>query len=240
MRALAISHVGFEDLGSLGRELIDAGAGVESVDACTADLSAIDALSPDLMVVLGGPIGVYQSDDYPFIADEIGLIQKRIGAKRPTLGICLGAQLMAAALGAKVYPGAQGGEIGWAAVEASSDLCRFPNLARFINRTERFLHWHGDSFNLPLGATRLARSEKYINQAFAFEDIALGVQFHPEVTAEMLERWYVGHAAELAQRHIDICALRAESRRFAPRLEESARQFWRDWIEAGFQLTAGP
>lgn len=237
---LTISHVAFEDLGSLGHELVDAGASIERFDACVADLSAIDALSPDLVVVLGGPIGVYQSDAYPFIADEIHLLRSRLDAKRPTLGICLGAQLMAAALGAKVYPGAKGAEIGWEAIEPSSDLRRFPNLASLIDGTERFLHWHGDAFDLPPGATRLARTEKYLNQAFVFEDFALGFQFHPEVAAEMLERWYVGHAAELAQHRIDVRKLRFESRVFAPKLEDSARRFWRVWIEAGFRLAAAP
>lgn len=103
------------------------------------------------------------------------------------LGICLGAQLLAAALVAKVHPGDQGSEIGWGAVTPSSDLHRYASLVTLINGTERFLHWHGDTFELPLGATRLAQTDKYLNQAFALEDFALGLQFHAEVTAETLE-----------------------------------------------------
>ena len=121
-RALAIIHVAFEDLGSLGIELTHAGFDIEVVDACTANLRAINALDPDLMVVLGGPVGVYERDAYPFIEVEIDLLRSRLAAKRPTLGICLGAQLMAAALGARVYPGMNGKELGWAPVHIGSDL----------------------------------------------------------------------------------------------------------------------
>lgn len=240
MRVSAITHVAYENLGSLETELIRAGAHIVSIDASTANLSAIDPVSPDLVVVLGGPIGVYQAHAFPFLAEEIELLNARIDAKRPTLGICLGAQLMAAALGANVYPGAQGSEIGWGPVTPSSDLRSYASLTTLINGTERFLHWHGDTFDLPLAATRLAQTDKYLNQAFALEDFALGLQFHAEVTAETLERWYVGHAGELAHHCIDVTKLRSESRTVAPKLEETARRFWRDWIAANFRLAAAP
>jgi GMP synthase (glutamine-hydrolysing) len=103
--ALVIIHVAFEDLGSLGIELTNAGFNTQVIDACTANLRAIHPLDPDLVVVLGGPVGVYEQDAYPFIEVEIELLRSRLAAKRATLGICLGAQLMAAALGARVYPG---------------------------------------------------------------------------------------------------------------------------------------
>lgn len=238
MRVFAITHVAHENLGSLETELVRAGAHIENFDTSTANLSTIDPVSPDLVVVLGGPIGVYQTDAYPFLAEEIEFLKARIDAKRPTLGICLGAQLIAAALGVKVYPGDRGSEIGWGAVTPSPDLRSYASLAMLINGTERFLHWHGDTFDLPFGATRLAQTNKYLNQAFVFEDFALGLQFHAEVTVKMLERWYVGHAAELALHHIDVRKLRSESLTFAPKLEQSARRFWRDWIDAGFRLNS--
>src|SRR5580704_17231810 len=118
--ALAITHVAFEDLGSLGIELTHAGFYIELIDACTTDMHAIDALDPDLIVTLGGPDGVYDHDAYPFIEVEIELLRSRLAAKRPTLGICLGAQLMAAALGARVYPGLHGKELGWAPIYTGS------------------------------------------------------------------------------------------------------------------------
>src|SRR5271169_4019246 len=94
--ALAITHVAFEDLGSLGIELTEAGFNIQVIDACTTNLRAVDALDRDLVVVLGGPVSVYEHDTYPFIEVEIQLLRSRLAAKRATLGICLGAQLMAA------------------------------------------------------------------------------------------------------------------------------------------------
>ena len=199
-----------------------------------ADLRTIDPLSPDLLIVLGGAIGVYERDAYPFVDDEIALIRARLAAKRPTLGICLGAQLMAAALGAKVYPGSQGKEIGWAPVEAGKDAALYPAFVSLLAQSRCFLHWHRDIFELPPRARHLATTARYPNQAFAIENYALGLQFHPEVTARGLERWYVGNACELADAKIDVARLREESRRFAPELELAARRFRRAWLGETF------
>jgi GMP synthase (glutamine-hydrolysing) len=177
--ALAITHVAFEDLGSLDIELTQAGFKIEVMDACTTDLRAIEGLNPDLLVVLGGPVGVYQCDAFPFLELEIELLRARLAARRPTLGICLGAQLMAAALGAQVYPGTHGRELGWAPVHAAWDSV--PTWFRVLLTPQlRVLHWHSDTFDLPPGATRLAKTAQYANQAFTFGDYALALQFHPK------------------------------------------------------------
>ena len=195
---LAITHVAFEDLGSLGIELTEAGFNIQVIDACTTNLRAVDALDRDLVVVLGGPVSVYEHDTYPFIEVEIQLQRSRLAAKRATLGICLGAQLMAAALGARVYPGSHGKELGWAPIHTSSDCSVPPWFMALLNPELRVLHWHGD-IDLPGGTTRLAGTTHYANQAFVVGDYALALQFHPEVTVQGFERWYVGHASELAQ-----------------------------------------
>jgi GMP synthase (glutamine-hydrolysing) len=229
--ALAITHVAFEDLGSLGIELVQAGFNIELIDACTANLHAIDALDPDLVIVLGGPIGIYEREAYPFLEAEIVLLRSRLAAKRSTLGICLGAQLMAAALGARVYPGSYGKELGWAPIQTDAD-CRVPPWFKaLLNPELRVLHWHGDTFDLPSGTTRLAGTAHYANQAFSVEEHALALQFHPEVTVQGLERWYVGHACELAQAGICVQQLRAESHTFGPALETAARQLWQQWLD---------
>ena len=111
--ALAIRHVAFEDLGTLGEVLARRGVAVAYAEAPLDDLAALDPLAPDLLVVLGGPIGAYEEEAYPVVRDELRLLDKRLAAGRPTLGICLGSQLMARALGARVHPGARK-EIGWA------------------------------------------------------------------------------------------------------------------------------
>jgi GMP synthase (glutamine-hydrolysing) len=230
-RTLTIIHVAFEDLGSLGIELAHAGFDIEVIDACTANLRAINALDPDLMVVLGGPVGVYERDAYPFIEVEIDLLRSRLAAKRPTLGICLGAQLMAAALGARVYPGMHGKELGWAPVQVGSDLSVPPWFGALLSPELRVLHWHGDTFDLPAGATHLAGTAHYANQGFVVGNYALALQFHLEVTVQGLERWYVGHASELAQAGISVRQLREESRTFGPKLETVASQVWRKWLD---------
>lgn len=232
--ALIINHVPFEDAGTLGDELNDAEFALTQIDASTANLSDIDAVAPDLVVVLGGPVGVYEQDAYPFLADEIAFLKKRLAAQRPTLGICLGSQLMAAALGARVYPGTNGKEIGWSALNAASGSAGQDWFSALLAPSLQVLHWHGDTFDLPDGAVHLAQTSQYAHQAFSIGNHALALQFHPEVKAEGLERWYVGHACELSQAKIDVRRLREESRAFAPGLENGARLFWRQWLRHAF------
>jgi len=229
-KAVAITHVAFEDLGSLETELTRAGYAIELVDACTSDLRAIAHSKPDLLVVLGGPIGVYDNRDYPFLNPELELIRSRLAGKRPTIGVCLGAQLIAAAAGASVYPGAQGKEIGWSPLHGGSDAALFPEFAAFLAAGQPVLHWHGDTFDLPSGSRHLAASGVYPNQAFAIERHALGLQFHLEVTARGLERWYVGHTCELGKAGISVPQLRHDGEVFAPALEDVARLFWNEWL----------
>ena len=229
-KALAITHVAFEDLGSLGPALAEAGFSVDTIDACTADFRGIDPLQADLLVVLGGPVGVYETKQYPFLLDEIALIRTRLDARRATLGICLGAQLIAAAAGARVYPGTRGKEIGWLPIQAARDSARFAAFAALLEPGLRLLHWHGDTFDLPAGADHLGSTEAYPNQAFALGRHALGLQFHPEVRTAVRERWYVGHAGELAQAGIDVPGLRAQGREYGPALERVARVFWRNCL----------
>lgn len=229
--ALIITHVAFEDAGSLADVLSESGFGVEALDACTADFESARPDRYDLAFVLGGPIGVYEREAYPFLDREIGWIERRIAADRPLAGICLGAQLMAAALGARVYPGENGKEIGWLPVEAGAGAALYPEWNELLASDVPLLHWHGDTFDLPQGSDHLVRSAQYPNQAFAQGPRLLGIQFHMEVTARGLERWYVGHACELAKAGIDVAALRRQSRALAPGLEALSRRFWRTWID---------
>jgi GMP synthase (glutamine-hydrolysing) len=233
--ALVLSHVAFEDLGSLEAPLRERGFLIESVLAATARFPLPQAEACDLLVVLGGPIGVYDDQDYPFLIDEIACIRERLAARKPILGICLGAQLMAAALCARVYPGQQGAEIGWSPLEAALNADIPAWFAPLLAPGVFVFHWHGDTFDLPHGSLSLAKSKMYENQAFAIGNFALGLQFHPEVSAAGLESWYVGHASELHHAGIAAVSLRHEAQEYAAALEEAAARFWKLWLDAVFQ-----
>ena len=190
-----------------------------------------NSASCDLLVVLGGPIGVYDSHDYPFLNDEIACIAQRLAARKPILGICLGAQLIAAALGAAVYPGKNGAEIGWSPLQSPAAAHPPAWFAPLLSPGLRVFHWHGDTFDLPAGCVPLASTEAYPNQAFAIDPFALGLQFHPEVTESALESWYVGHASELRHAGISIPDLRSAARKYSAALEHAAAQFWNAWLD---------
>jgi GMP synthase (glutamine-hydrolysing) len=229
--ALVIQHMPFEDLGSLAPALSQAGFDIESMHAGLCDLRAIDAAAPDLLVVLGGPIGVYETDSYPQLRDELALIGARLAARRPTLGICLGAQLMAAALGAPVTAGSNGKEIGWAPLMPAGGAARLPLLDALFRPGVQVLHWHGDTFELPAGAVHLAASAQYPHQAFAVGHHGLALQFHAEVELGTLEAWYMGHAAELQQAKVSVPRLRADGQRHCPALEQAAPALWRACLQ---------
>lgn len=223
--ALAIRHVSFEDLGTLEPVLRDHGYQIGYREAGLDDLSNIDP-DVDLLVVLGGPIGAYEEEAYPFLLQELSLIQRRLARDQPTLGICLGAQIMARALGAKVYPGPIK-EIGWYELVLADAAKR--SILKHLDG-QKLLHWHGDTFDTPEGAVLLASTDAYLNQAFSWGRRGLAVQFHAEVEPGMLERWYIGHACELAAAHIQVKSLREDTRAFAPALQVRAVTLWQEWL----------
>ncbi len=230
-RAVVLSHLAFEDLGSLEAPLRERGFEIESVLAATARFPLRQAESCDLLVILGGPIAAYDQQNYPFLKNEIACIANRLAARRPILGICLGAQLMAAALGARVYPGQHGVEIGWSPLQAASKAGPPEWFAPLLTGGLSVFHWHGDTFDLPPGTLHLAKTDVYASQGFAIEDYALGLQFHPEVTAEGLESWYVGHACELHHAGIDPANLRSSAHAYASALETAAKRFLKLWLD---------
>ncbi|MFO1300677.1 MAG: glutamine amidotransferase [Burkholderiaceae bacterium] len=226
MRCIALQHVCFEDLGVFAPVLADFGFSTESRQAGVAPISKSEWISADLVVVLGGPIGVYEEDKYPWILDEIDGLRSRLARQAPTIGICLGAQLMAAALGARVYPGS-GKEIGWARVDLA-DSERRSSLSHL--RDIEVLHWHGDTFDLPVGSTLLASTAHTPHQAFSVGDFALAIQFHPEVDGAHFERWLIGHTCELAHARISVRELRLQTERSARRCATAGQAMLADWL----------
>ncbi|MFC1613844.1 type 1 glutamine amidotransferase [Gemmatimonadota bacterium] len=148
------------------------------------------------MLILGGVMNVDQADRYPYLGDEMRLIRLAHDTGVPVLGICLGSQLMAAALDSPVYDGGVR-EIGWYEVELTAQAEKDP---LFLDFPERFnvLQWHGQTFDLPAGAVRLASSRAYPNQAFRCGQTSWGLQFHLEADGELLRRWLEEGSEELA------------------------------------------
>lgn len=225
--ALAVRHVAFEDLAGFAPVLAELGYRVNYVEATSAELNELDPLSPDLMIVLGGPIGANDETDYPFLSKELELIRTRLLAGLPLLGICLGAQLLARALGASVYPNPHK-EIGWAPIKltpAGRDSCLADLDGQMV------LHWHGDTFDLPQGAIHLASSARCINQAFTFEDHSLALQFHPEATAEQIENWLIGHSFEIEHTPgVSTASLRTATKLYAHPAIDRGRRCLRGWL----------
>jgi GMP synthase (glutamine-hydrolysing) len=227
---LVLRHVAFEDLGVFADPLAARGFSFDVRQAGIDEVSDAEVLAADLLVVLGGPLGVYETTTYPWLVREIAQVGARVAAGRPTLGVCLGAQVIAAALGQRVYPG-RAKEIGWAPVTLSP-AGRAGPLA--VLDGVPVLHWHGDTFDLPPHASLLASTEVTPHQAFAIGDSVLGLQFHPEVDARAIEAWLIGHAAELSHARIDIPALRAESARVGAATAAAGRQLLEAWLARAF------
>src|SRR5262249_3451062 len=158
--AVIVRHVAFEDLGTFEPVLASLAYRIVWHEAGRETLSADLALPAELLVVLGGPIGFYDIDDIPFLTPEIHMLRNALEGDAPTLGICLGSQTMAAAAGAKVHPGRNGKEIGWSTLELTAEGAT-GSLAEIGPDRTTVLHWHGDTFDLPAGASLLASTGKY-------------------------------------------------------------------------------
>jgi GMP synthase (glutamine-hydrolysing) len=186
------------------------------------------------VVALGGPMGVYESDKYPWISDEIRLFQACLEKEVPILGICLGSQILAAAAGAEVKAtGVQ--EIGWGPIELTGEGECDPLLQGLPSRLHVF-HWHGDRWDLPEGATLLAKSPVCDHQAFRLGPNAYGFQFHFEVTEETPLTWAEAYMDDLEKLPEGPTPQRmaADTERYAPLLEPYAQQvFRRFWERVG-------
>ncbi|WEO77693.1 gamma-glutamyl-gamma-aminobutyrate hydrolase family protein [Cryobacterium sp. SO2] len=227
--ALVLRHADEIHLGNLEQVLLEHDYTVRYVDTLGADgVRGIDPAEADLLVVLGGEMGAYQTDLFPVLADEIDLINGRIEARRPVFAVCLGAQLMASALGSPVYRGPSN-EIGFRLVEPTEAGQDSP--LRHVSGIP-MMQWHSDTFDLPAGTTRLAGSDAYGNEAFGIEDWALAVQFHPELTAEMHEEWLASSEEEVRAEGLDPDDLRRERALHSDAMQEASRALFSEWLSA--------
>lgn len=170
------------------------------------------------LIVMGGPMAAYQADRYPFLRDEMVLIEQAVTEELPVLGVCLGAQIVAAALGAKVTRNPAGKEIGWYPVTLS-DAALEDRLWRGVAPTITPFHWHGDIFELPAGAVSLASSEKTPCQAFRYGNSVYALQFHIEVTPESVAAMAAEWPRELEKEEISAAEMIGAAAGHVPELE---------------------
>jgi GMP synthase (glutamine-hydrolysing) len=194
---LVVQHVAAEPPSAVAAAVEKAGGEVKLVRVFDGEPVPADVGEHAGLVVMGGPMGVYEADRHPHLDAELRLIGSALARQVPTLGICLGSQLLAAALGAPVRPGPRK-EIGWYPVSLEP-AARDDHLFRDLPVSFRAMHWHGDIFDLPAGAASLARSELTAVQAFSFGGFAYGLLFHLEVTSRQLSDMTGAFADELQQ-----------------------------------------
>lgn len=184
MRIHALQHVDFEGLGHIGRWIADRGHSLTMTRFFAGEkLPGLDQF--DRLIIMGGPMNIYEDDRYPWLVEERAFIKKALASGKSAVGICLGAQLLADALGSPVVAGLQK-EIGWFPIRLTEAGQRSALLQGVPSELTVF-HWHGDTFNIPTGAVHLAVSDGCPSQAFLYDNRILGLQFHLESTPETVE-----------------------------------------------------
>lgn len=194
MRIHSLQHVPFEDIGSMAQDFQARGFRLNTTHWYQGD-EAPDLTSFDALIVMGGPMGIYDEDQYPWLADEKMLIKNAIAAGKIVLGICLGAQLIADVLGGKVTRNTHK-EIGWFPLQIIPAAAAHP-IAKILAKYPEVFHWHGDTFAIPDGAVWLASSEACAHQAFSYKDRVLGFQFHLETTPASAQALITHCAADI-------------------------------------------
>lgn len=224
-----IDHVTRDTSGTIGQILRREGFTCTNFASNADGVAEVDPLASDLLVVMGGNLGVYQADDYPFVYDELTLLEKRLASEKPILGICLGAQLIAKALGSEVFIGENGPETGWHDLEVTPEGQQ--TAARHFDKSEtKVVQWHSDTFDLPKGAVRLARSQVYENQIYSYGRSVIATQCHPEVCPRKVEDWLVGDAGAVHKGELDIAKVRRDTIEYGDKLVTQTENFLLDWL----------
>ena len=183
---IVLRHSALEGVGLLGNVLREHGIHHRGLDLYRGEPVPKDVRSVGGLILLGGSMGAYEGEKLPFLKAELQLVERAIAAGRPVLGVCLGAQMIAQALGSRVYPGERR-ETGWGTVQLTDDAQDDPVFSDAPSPLQVF-HMHGDTYELPPDASHLARSDRYEQQAFAWGGVVYGLQFHLEFTDSMIQR----------------------------------------------------
>lgn len=226
-----LQQVAWEGPGLIGEVAAERGVELQIIDAPRVVLEPVIIEGSNGLVILGGPQGVYEAEEYPWLKQELSLCRYALQQKIPVLGICLGSQLLAAAAGGRVYAAGHK-EIGWVTI-STSKLDREDSLFSDMPDSLNVFQWHGDTFELPPGAELLASSSLFPHQAFRLDNSAYGLQFHLEVTTEMIQEWLTIYKDELlgfgGEGAFDLIS--RETRQNAGELRKIATGFFRKWIK---------
>lgn len=232
-KLLVFQHVAYEILGTLDPLLRGAGFRIRYVNFGRNPDAKPSLDGYDGLIILGGPMNVDQVDQYSHLATEINLIQGAIHRRLPTLGICLGAQLVAKAVGADVRRNREK-EIGWYSISLTDEGKSDPLFAHFQD-TERIFQWHGDTFEIPEGADHIASSSTCENQAFRYGDNVYGFQFHLEVDEKLIERWLQvpAHKREIEnlKGKVDPEVIKQETSLYINRLKQLSSRTFGEFIK---------
>jgi len=226
---LILKNISSEGPGTIEDHLREEGTAYSIVDLTTEELSPTE--KADTLVIMGGPMSVNESDIFPYIEKEVKLVRDFIREGKKVFGVCLGAQIMASALGARVYPGSEK-EVGWLDIELQEEGVRdslmtkmavHPKVGDFWKRFKVF-HWHGETFDLPSGAVRLAKSALYDNQAFRYGSNAYAFQFHIEVSKEMVYDW-------LKDEPVDMGSIVRDTEQYYDDYHQRALNFYKEFFK---------
>lgn len=226
--ALIIRHVPYEGVAGFRAPIEAAGYEVDRIDVADERFSSLDLAEPDLLIMMGGPMGVYEQEQYPWIACQLKRLARRLEADRPTLGVCFGAQMIAEAMGGKVFAG-PASEVGFHPVTLSAEGLAGP--LRHVAEVP-VLHWHGDTFTLPENVELLASSPLYAHQAFRRGANILALQFHAEMGLDpRIEAWIEGGEAAMARAGTTEARLRADHDTLGPGAVAAGQAMIAEWLE---------
>ena len=227
-RALIIRHVPYEGVAGYRQPVEAAGYEIDRIDVSDPSFPQRDLIEPDLLIMMGGPMGVYEQEAYPWIRCQMKRLARRLEANRPTLGVCFGAQMIAAAMGSEVYAG-PAKEIGFHAIEVSDAVTDNP-LGAIADVP--VLHWHGDTFTLPDNVELLGSSRLYAHQAFRRGRNILALQFHAEMGEdERIHDWIEQSPDSLSAAGQCPQRLRADHAALGPRAVAAGRCMISGWLE---------
>lgn len=228
-RALIIRHVPYEGIAGFRSPIEAAGYHIDRIDVEDLAFASLDLCEPDLLIMMGGPMGVYEQDRHPWIGCQLRRLARRLEADLPTLGVCFGAQMIAQALGGKVYPGMRK-EVGFHSVSVHGEVADNP--LRFI-AGQPVLHWHGDTFALPDNVELLASSHVYRHQAFRRGHSILALQFHAEMGLDpRFDAWIEQWPDAVVEAGASEASLRAAHREHGAAAVAAGRAMIAHWLDA--------